>query len=566
MDIKVDQIVPTSSIGTLPQWTNQTSFNVSWSGTDEGGSGMSYFGIRYRNDSGGWADWLATQNLNATFTGIDNHTYSFSVNATDAAGNSGQYSNPASTTVDTDLPNCTFRGVPAFQASVDFWLNWSGMDNASGIQYFEVQGNESGTWQYVTGGYATKAGGVIVHGNESGQYFRCRTADNANNTGPWSPPVFTKVDVSPPEINISYPAIVSSAMNVTISTVIKDANGVESAVMRYNGTALTPSRQDENPGFWNVTWVLSVPFTPGSYSFTIEVNDTNGNNYSQTYAINVTYCMPGDVQEGCLCGTGTKTCSSGGTWGQCMNATKTPANETCNGEDDDCNGIVDDVDGGDSINSPACGCYGNASGAKTEVCNGIDDNCNGQIDDNAGCCTDGSVQDCGQGICAGTKTCTGGIWGPCDGGRPARETCGNGKDDDCDGTVDNGCEVPCHDEDGDGYGNESSSLCAHAGADCNDSDPNIHPSAEEVCNGKDDNCDGQSDEGLNCETCNNEIQDGNEEGVDCGGDCPACFQWGWLFLTAGGVVILLILLVVWLHFRRQGRELTWEELKKKWTQ
>jgi hypothetical protein len=81
------------------------------------------------------------------------------------------------------------------------------------------------------------------------------------------------------------------------------------------------------------------------------------------------------------------------------------------------------------------------------------------------------------------------------------------------------------------------------------------------CGGAD--CSPCQSQALHCE---NGIVDEDEEGVDCGGDCPTkCFVWGWLFLTAGGVVILLILLVVWLHFRKQGRELTWEELKKKWT-
>ena len=43
------------------------------------------------------------------------------------------------------------------------------------------------------------------------------------------------------------------------------------------------------------------------------------------------------------------------------------------------------------------------------------------------------------------------------------------------------------DGDGDGFGNH---------VDCNDADPSIHPSAEEICDERDNNCDGQTDEGV----------------------------------------------------------------------
>jgi hypothetical protein len=69
----------------------------------------------------------------------------------------------------------------------------------------------------------------------------------------------------------------------------------------------------------------------------------------------------------------------------------------------------------------------------------------------------------------------------------ATETC-NGKDDNCDGNIDEG-----FDTDGDGW---VSCVVGSKKADCNDSDPLVHPGAAEVCNGKDDNCDGKIDEAL----------------------------------------------------------------------
>jgi len=83
----------------------------------------------------------------------------------------------------------------------------------------------------------------------------------------------------------------------------------------------------------------------------------------------------------------------------------------------------------------------------------------------------------------------------------ATEVC-NGVDDNCDGTVDEGCLLYYRDNDGDGYGDPAvSSTVSQPGyvansGDCDDSDFSVNPGATELCNGVDDNCFGGIDEGC----------------------------------------------------------------------
>ncbi|UCD87624.1 MAG: putative metal-binding motif-containing protein, partial [Desulfobacterales bacterium] len=146
-----------------------------------------------------------------------------------------------------------------------------------------------------------------------------------------------------------------------------------------------------------------------------------------------------------------------------------------------------------------------------EICNGIDDNCDGDIDE--GCVTyyrdaDGDgYGDPGDSVTA-TSPPAGYVAnaGDCDDADAATypgasESC-NGWDDDCDGTVDEGCALHYRDADGDGYGDPSDSTTVpqsgyvpNAG-DCDDGNANVNPGETEICNGVDDNCDGTIDEGC----------------------------------------------------------------------
>jgi len=97
--------------------------------------------------------------------------------------------------------------------------------------------------------------------------------------------------------------------------------------------------------------------------------------------------------------------------------------------------------------------------------------------------------------------------GDCDEGNPevapgATELC-NDRDDDCDGSVDEGGGATWYpDADGDGFGDPDApeQLCEPNGGlvdnalDCDDGDDGVHPGADESCDGVDQDCDGQVDE------------------------------------------------------------------------
>jgi hypothetical protein len=203
--------------------------------------------------------------------------------------------------------------------------------------------------------------------------------------------------------------------------------------------------------------------------------------------------------------------------------------EICNGVDDDCNGIVDDIDGKTSMEATRCGCFNKTygKGAKIEVCNQIDDDCDGVIDNIKGY----------ESIPATRCACY-------NGALPGVESC-NSIDDDCDGAID---------EDWPSLGKTCGEGICVGKFVCSEDGKTVRCDGKlpetEVCDSKDNDCDGETDEGCmgGITSCEDSIQNGDEEGVDCGGSCPTpCIEkketgtWTWFMIFIVLVVIIVVI-------------------------
>ncbi|MDI7267707.1 MAG: MopE-related protein [Myxococcota bacterium] len=177
----------------------------------------------------------------------------------------------------------------------------------------------------------------------------------------------------------------------------------------------------------------------------------------QTDELTPEQCRPGTVVS---CTTSCSTAGSGTCTDGCsppLPADCTPPAEVCNDADDDCDTVADEdfacrmgatvacTTTCSSIGSGTCSAAcevptGAACTPPSETCNGADDDCDGETDETFACVQGATVScttTCGS---TGSGTCSASCaLPPAASCTPPAEVCGNGADDDCDGSTDEGC-------------------------------------------------------------------------------------------------------------------------------
>ena len=253
----IDLTAPTSSILTRPvAMTNSPSATFTFSSSDTGGGTIA--GALCQLDGGAFTACSSP----ATYTGLSSGTHTFSIKATDTAGNVGT-ANTVSWTVDLTTPVPVISSKPVVMsndASPSFVFSTTSPPDGS------ISGHECNV---DNAGFSACASPYALSGLAQGTHtFIVRAVDNNSNrstavTYSWT------VDLTMPTVLLSSnPASITSNLN---------ANFVFSAADTGGATVANIKCQVDGGAFADCTSPLSLTLTSGSHSLSIKSTDSAGN-------------------------------------------------------------------------------------------------------------------------------------------------------------------------------------------------------------------------------------------------------------------------------------------------
>ena len=250
---------PNTSVEDLPPYVDR-DFEVSWSGTDPGGSGIASYDVQYRVDGGSWATWIvdSTEESADFAAGQDGKSYEFRARGEDEAGNVEAYGPPeASTTVDAEPPSTTVDPLPAHTTDATFVVSWTGDDDGSGIDYYDVRYRlDEGAWGYWQ--RQTLATSATFNALQDGVYdFEARAVDELGHVEDFegAAEASITVDTEPPTSSVDPLPSVIGDTSFTVSWSGSDSTaGIQYYDVRY--------RFNEGP--WT-TWLPKTLVTEASF-------------------------------------------------------------------------------------------------------------------------------------------------------------------------------------------------------------------------------------------------------------------------------------------------------------
>jgi hypothetical protein len=261
----VDNTPPVATVQALPQHS-PAQFQVSWTGTDAGGSGIASYDVRYRVQGGPWIDWkFQTTGTSDTFNGgLNGMRYDFVARARDNAGNLQAWSNvpQAMTTVDSAPPNATVNPLPSFTFTTSFVVTWTGTDNLSGIVHYDVQYSaNNGPW--ITWLSQTTTTSAQFAGQDGSTYaFRARATDGVGNVQafPGVGQTATTISINPPRASITpFSPKITNQSTFTVRWTGQASPGA--SIVGYD------VEYQRNNGQWQ-PWLNNVNITSSSFAAT----------------------------------------------------------------------------------------------------------------------------------------------------------------------------------------------------------------------------------------------------------------------------------------------------------